>query len=191
MRLVLVIAALAVSACAVQPLDAGEPALDRERKYRVTATVLEDAEHGPQLCGGVRTSLPPQCGGPDIVGWDWKSVRHESVRGVTWGQYMMTGTWDGERFTLTEPATPGSFDGAAQPRPPNWTTDLSIDELLGIQRRLHDEFPFPLMYASHVDEERRIVIANTFRETPDLRSAVDAAFGERVVYLNSMLQPVE
>ena len=50
----------------------------RDRPYTVTTTVLESPEHGPQLClGGVAESLPPQCGGPDIVGWDWESVAGE------------------------------------------------------------------------------------------------------------------
>ncbi|MBW3536894.1 MAG: hypothetical protein KY395_03870 [Actinobacteria bacterium] len=73
-----------------------------------SATVLEGREHGPQLClGGVQESLPPQCGGPDIVGWDWDDVDdEESVSGVTWGEYSVTGTWDGERLTLTEKPGP-------------------------------------------------------------------------------------
>lgn len=97
--------------------DPGTPSSDQ--RYAVTATVLESPSHGPQLClGGVATSLPPQCGGPDVVGWDWDGVEgKESVNGTTWGAYSLVGTWDGERFTLTQ--TPGppqrtapSFDGA-------------------------------------------------------------------------------
>lgn len=74
------------------------------QRYEVRATVLESAAHGPQLCSMVRTSLPPQCGGPDVVGWKWSAVEHESQQGTTWGTYDLVGTWDGSRFTLTEPA---------------------------------------------------------------------------------------
>jgi hypothetical protein len=70
-----------------------------------TATVLESPEHGPQLClGGVADSLPPQCGGPDIVGWDWDDATgEESANGTTWGDYTVVGTWADGTFTLTEP----------------------------------------------------------------------------------------
>lgn len=73
--------------------------------YAVMTTVLENAEHGPQLCvGGVEESYPPQCGGPDVVNWDWaEAPAKESANGVTWGTYLVAGTYDGERFTLTAP----------------------------------------------------------------------------------------
>jgi hypothetical protein len=73
-------------------------------RFRIAATVLQNASHGPQLCVSVAESLPPQCGGPDIVGWAWDGLKHESAAGTTWGQYLITGTFDGHTFTLTEPA---------------------------------------------------------------------------------------
>ncbi|MGV9774112.1 hypothetical protein [Streptosporangium sp. NPDC003464] len=75
-------------------------------RYQADGTVLANAEHGPQLCAAVATSLPPQCGGPDIVGWDWNAVEHSARNGVRWGEYHVVGTWDGGRLTLTEPPRP-------------------------------------------------------------------------------------
>lgn len=78
-------------------------------RYRVDAVTVLDAEDGPQLClGGVAESLPPQCEGPDVVGWDWADVNdEETAGGTTWGEYSVVGTWDGERLTVTErPAPP-------------------------------------------------------------------------------------
>ena len=50
-------------------------------------------------------SLPPQCGGPDLVGWDWATVAgEEAVNGTTWGDYTVVGTYADGTFTLTEPA---------------------------------------------------------------------------------------
>jgi hypothetical protein len=80
------------------------------QRYEVSATVLESADHGPQLCaGGTLLSLPPQCGGPDIIGWDWGAVADETTNaGTTWGEYRIVGTYDGTSFTLTEvPGPPG------------------------------------------------------------------------------------
>jgi hypothetical protein len=72
-------------------------------------TVLESPAHGPQLCSMVATSYPPQCGGPEIVGWDWTNVEKESFNGTTWGFYYVVGTWDeaARALTLTEPARNG------------------------------------------------------------------------------------
>jgi hypothetical protein len=73
-------------------------------RFRVNATVLENANHGPQVCTMVADSLPPQCGGPDIAGWSWDGLQKESVNGTTWGSYTLIGKYDGKKFMLTEPA---------------------------------------------------------------------------------------
>lgn len=81
---------------------ASQPAGDQ--RYTATATVLESPDHGPQLCAGVETSHPPQCGGPDIIGWDWdEAAEKETAGGTTWGEYTVVGTWDGTALTLIEP----------------------------------------------------------------------------------------
>ena len=75
-------------------------------RFRTRATVLESPDLGPRLCYAVAESYPPQCSGTPIAGWDWSTVRAESAHGTTWGEYVVTGTYDGETFTLTEPAEP-------------------------------------------------------------------------------------
>jgi hypothetical protein len=116
-----------VAACA-QPADVGvdpadaQPADPRSAapsgkpgRYTVTATVLENAEHGPQLCFHVMESLPPQCGGADIVGWTWDGLAHEEVRGTRWGWYALVGFWDGTTLTLDGPAAPPAEPGLTEP----------------------------------------------------------------------------
>lgn len=112
--------------------------------------MLEDASHGQQLCADVALSLPPQCGGPDIVGWDWDEVDGEETIGpVTWGVYHVTGTYDDGVFTLTAPAGEGGpgTDNPVSPMSPacddpevvgpthglaQWSTvDLDAPELVG------------------------------------------------------------
>jgi hypothetical protein len=60
--------------------------------------------------------MPPQCSGPEVVGWDWEAVDSEqAANGTTWGTFLVIGTWDGERLTLTElPAPPGEGGEGAQ-----------------------------------------------------------------------------
>ena len=96
-------AVLLLAGCAERPAERAT-ASSSPGRYEVSATVLESPDHGPQLCSSVLESYPPQCGGPDVAGWDWDAVDDElSANGTTWGAYSVVGTWDGERLTLTEP----------------------------------------------------------------------------------------
>jgi hypothetical protein len=96
--------------------DGAAGASDTDVVYEGDTAVLESPEHGPQLCHVMAESYPPQCGGPDVVGWDWAAVEgEESANGTTWGSFHVTGTWDPEAtaLTITEPATAPSNDGDA------------------------------------------------------------------------------
>lgn len=84
--------------------------------------VLERAGRVELCLGGFHPSNPPSCDGPAVVGWDWEAVDGEtSTGGTTWGDYSVVGTWDGSRFTLTEPP--------AEPKSPshsgNYLTDFT------------------------------------------------------------------
>lgn len=77
--------------------------------YEANATVLDDGGSGPKLClGAMLESLPPQCGDVPVEGWDWADVEgEERASGVTWGgDYHVVGTFDGQRFELSEPPGP-------------------------------------------------------------------------------------
>ncbi len=115
--------ALVITACGQAP-PAAAPATENpsespaRREYRRLATVLEAGGRGPQLCHAVAESYPPQCGGPEIVGWDWDAVDgEESAGGTTWIDAVVTGTWDGERFTVTRTVEPPSAWSEPPPDP--------------------------------------------------------------------------
>lgn len=86
-------------------------AAGRGQRYGATAVVLESEDHGPSLClGAVADSLPPQCGDVPITNWRWDRVPGEEQYGTTiWGEYDVTGTYDGTSFAV-ESATKGSGD---------------------------------------------------------------------------------
>lgn len=81
------------------------------------ATVLDDGD-GPELClGPVAQSLPPQCSGLPMTGWDWADhPEHEEAAGVRWGSFAVSGTWDGETFAATD-ATPAALYDAMAEKP--------------------------------------------------------------------------
>jgi hypothetical protein len=72
------------------------PAADDLVTTRGPVTVIDEGKgKGAKLClGAVLTSLPPQCGGPTLVGWDWADHEgeYEQSRGVRWGVFVVTGS---------------------------------------------------------------------------------------------------
>lgn len=109
--LILLLLSAALSGCgdrstvATPSAPAASPtaALPADGRVRVATTVLDDGD-GPELClGGVADSLPPQCGGPPISGWNWEDHPDaDSAGGVRWGDFVLVGDWDGSAFTSTE-----------------------------------------------------------------------------------------
>lgn len=129
--------------------------LPADGPVRAVGTVLDDGT-GPELClAGVAQSLPPQCGGPPVTGWEWDAHDHESAGGVRWGEYTMTGAWDGTTFTPADvrPSEPGDVpaedltalfaapcpepEGGWQPLDPA-TTSVAA---LSAARRVADDLP--------------------------------------------------
>jgi hypothetical protein len=102
--------ALTLAACGGS--GPGEPATARpttsvaeaDSLYEADGTVLDDGTGGPRLClGMVLTSLPPQCGGIPLAGWDWRTVGgEERADGTTWGSYHVVGEYDGETLAVVD-----------------------------------------------------------------------------------------
>ncbi len=80
-----------------------EPAEDVE--LVTTASVLQKDGSEPQLCWAMAESMPPQCSGPGVAGWDWETVEGEQeTAGTTWIDVVrLHGTFDGRTFTPTRP----------------------------------------------------------------------------------------
>jgi hypothetical protein len=120
----------AASAQASKPPFNGVPAGYKGR-FRTSAMVLQAPGHRPKFCYVAFTSLPPQCGGPEIVGWSWDNLKDnikvESDAGTRWVEpnVMLVGTFDGKKLTLTEPAVPD--DGKTVPHPKRAVPDDGIE----------------------------------------------------------------
>ncbi len=95
--------------------QAPTPVPDGPVRTRGLVTVL-DPGTGPQLClGAVAESYPPQCSGPAIEGFEWGDIGSETASGVTWGQYAVTGRFDGTTFTATDAIPAALYDPMAEP----------------------------------------------------------------------------
>ena len=74
--------------------------------YGATGIVLDKEGVGPQLCSGVLDSLPPQCRGLPVVGFEWADVPWAETAGdTTWAEARVVGLFDGAALILTEPAS--------------------------------------------------------------------------------------
>ena len=106
-------------------------------------TVLDDGD-GPELClGGVAESLPPQCGGPALVGWDWSDHEgdFEEVRGTRWGDFQVVGTYDGEQLTVIEVVAGEDVEpGPSEPEGPGWTTPCEDMTVVDPTRLGYEDF---------------------------------------------------
>jgi hypothetical protein len=122
----LAVTCLALAACGDEPAGtAADPTAEPGDRYTTTATVIEAPGQGPQLCTSVMESNPPQCGagGIEVVGWDWTGLDGSETGAlgsagiVRWGEYVVIGTYDGERFTITESPTPYVAPEPTEPPP--------------------------------------------------------------------------
>jgi len=103
-RIAVVVAAVVFAACADRPPGTGGEGDGGPVVYEADAFVLDEPDREPVMCfGGVADSLPPQCGGIPVVGWDWTAVEgEETASNTTWGSFHLAGTYDGSAFTILE-----------------------------------------------------------------------------------------
>ncbi|MFC0681190.1 hypothetical protein ACFFGH_25455 [Lysobacter korlensis] len=157
-------------------------------------TVLQVDGEEPMFClGAVMESYPPQCSGPEIVGWDWTAVDgSESASGVTWGTYAVQGTWDGTKFTVTQPPIMlALYDPMKVVDPftdPANAGSLTEAELADLQEKVNnDEFVEAL--ASW--PENGYLFVQVIYDDGSVQDYFDAVHGEDVVQVRSALRDLE
>ena len=144
----------------------------------------------PELClGPVAESYPPQCGGPELVGWDWAAHEgtYDQEGDVRWGTYALTGTWDGTSFTATD-AVPGALYDPAMPTPtptPAPATAYDAVELEQIATELQDEKWVLGAYGGEGSDGH--VLVDVVYDDGTLQDRVDDEYGAGVVLINPAL----
>jgi hypothetical protein len=157
-------------------------------------TVLQADGEEPMLClGAVAESYPPQCTGPEIVGWDWAAVEgSESASGVTWGTYAVQGTWDGTALTVTQPPIMlALYDPMPVVDPfvdPANAGETSEAELTALQEKVHnDEFVTPLTSWP----ENGYLFVHVIYDDGSVQRYFDELHGKGVVQVRSALRDLE
>ena len=156
---------LLAAACADPPAGRPGPSAGSESEYEGNVFVLDEPRREPAVCfGAVADSLPPQCRGIPIVGWDWSAVRgEETASDTTWGFFHVVGTYDGRTFDVREagpPTTEGpDHDPIDTPCPEpagGWTSanlsKASDPDLVALMRSVEGEPDFAGFWIDYVEE---------------------------------------
>jgi len=165
------------------------PAARGEVTTRGLATVMDTGR--PELClGPVAESDPPQCRGIPLEGWDW-SARHgtyDTSDDVRWGQYAVTGTFDGTTMTVTGAIPAAVYDPAAPDEAlPSGDAGTGLVDQQEVRRKL---LAAPLPGTLTVSPTPAGVVVEVVHDDGSLQQRVDAAYGAGVVEVRSVLVPV-
>ena len=157
-------------------------------------TVLQTDGEAAMFClGAVAESYPPQCSGPEILGWDWDAVEGaESASGVSWGSYAVQGTWDGTALTVTQPPIMlALYDPMPVVDPftdPDNAGTSSDDELTALQEQVHnDEF----VEALSSWPENGYLFVSVIYDDGSVQRYLDEQHGKDVVQVRSALRDLE
>jgi hypothetical protein len=155
-------------------------------------TVIQTGDTPPQFClGPVMESYPPQCSGPELIGWDWDAVDGEETSGdVTFGAYAIWGTWDGTAFTATESILLALYDPMPFEDPlldPENAGDSSEADLTRIQNELDDSAPFPILSSGQMNG---YLFVDVLYDDGSIQAWVDQQYLPDTVAIRSALHDV-
>lgn len=178
------------SAPAGQGIESARPGLPDGRVI-ATGTVL-DVAGDVQLClGAVAESYPPQCSGLPLDDWTWDGVDGGETSGeVTWGTYAVYGTYDGDRYTNTDPPIMLALYDPIAPADPTGGVDGETDdaELTGVQDDVTSRLGAD---ALTVRTDRGYVWLQVVWDDGTIQDAADAQYGDDVVVVTSALREID
>lgn len=190
---------LTLSACAT----AGTPGADAtlplgsvwpappEGDVVAQGTVMDVAGEVELCLGPIAESYPPQCLGIPLDGWSWDGVDGSEASGdAQWGAYAVYGTYDGERFTVTQPPIMLALYDPMRPDDPTGGEPGagSEIELAAIQEELPDRLDSA--YLSSYPDNGWLWI-DVVWDDGTFQAAADAEFGDDVVVVRSAMTPID
>jgi len=171
----------------------GAPALDLPADVRTRGLVMVmDTGDGPEVClGAIAESWPPQCGGPEVLGWDWSEhSMHEKQGTVRWGSFALSGSWDGTALTVSDAVPAALYDVMVEePSPDPLPTDPpSPADLKVIAEEVAAELPGVSGAQGAYPTEQQVYVDVPF-DDGSLQEWADATYGEHVVVVVPALLP--
>lgn len=154
-------------------------------------TVIDTGDEAELCLGGVMESLPPQCTGIPLVGWEWTDIDGSEASGDTrWGAYAVEGTYDGATFTVTSPPISLALYDPAVPLDPTDGEPGPADEatLTSTQDDIHAQLGDAAL-ASWPQNGRLWV--QVVWDDGSLQDAADARYGDDVVVIQSSLSETD
>lgn len=160
---------------------------------RHPVTVLDDGD-GPELClGMIMASLPPQCGGLKLIGWDWAEWRdaYADQAGVRWGEFEVVGEYDPDAgtFTVVEATAAGDRKWSADGTPMDFTSPCPEPEggwrVLDPERADQESLDAVLSHAALLDGYAGAWVDQS--PNPAFGQPTDDATGEAEMAMNDPL----
>lgn len=195
----LVLAACATPPAATPPGAPVEPGMSVDLspaapgEIVATGTVLQVDGEPARFCHAVLESYPPQCGGPELTGWEWPDDEMwESANGVTWGGYAVFANWDGELLTSTYPPVPlALYDPvAAEPDPrqdPGNPGHSDEAELLAIQDDINS---LETVLVAGSWPENGYLFVTVYYDDGGIQAYFDVEYGADTVAVQSLFRDV-
>lgn len=159
-----------------------------------TGTVMDDVGQVEFCLGPIMESYPPQCSGIPLDGWSWDGVEGSEASGsIRWGAYALTGSYDGESFTPTQPPILLALYDPMAPEDPTGGEpgDTPEKRLLEIQAELDDRLgdDGDTYFSSY--PENGYLWVDVLWDDGTHQDAADAEFGEGVVVIRSALREAD
>lgn len=181
-----------VNSLEVESRDLQEP-LDVDAVYAGNAFVL-DRGTGPEVCQEVNTSLPPQCGGPSLVGLDWVGIPwSESAQGVTWAtMYIEVRIVEGQLELVNIPTENKSIESSVlsfPPPPADHDVTATFDDIRNMKV---PDWPAGIFWVSSFgpDEAEGTVHLSALIITEEGQQWLDNRYGVGAVQATGNLQPI-
>ena len=125
-------------------------------------------------------------GPPPVDGWDWADHHgvFERQQQVRWGQFAVTGTWDGTRFGYHDAIPAALYDAmpgetVSYPAPAVEHTAAELEDIAG------EVGDLPGAQGAYVDAGH--VLVDVVYDDGSLQSWADRAYGKGVVVVRSAL----
>ena len=189
-------AALALAGCAT-PTTPGSPGGGSTPDVEPVdvvgqGMVIQIGDAPAQLClGAIMESYPPQCSGPELLGWDWTQAEGQETSGdVTWGMYAVWGKWNGTNIVLDSQIQLALYDPMPIEDPaldPDNAGTTPEQDLLDIESTTAETFPVEVL-SSRI--ENGYLFVEVLSDDGAIQEWADAEYGPDVVQVRPALRVV-